>query len=443
MTRAGALARTADRHRRLTTVSVPLPADVDPLMLWRVVPEPQRFFWERPADGEAVVGVGATAVVHGTGEDRLATVARALSDLARPADAVVVGGFAFDSRHVAVGPWHDFPAAEWLVPRLAVWRRGRRTALVATTLGAGEEEPTALRRELETARTALARTRRRPPPPTVPAHYQVSSGDSAAAWRAAVEAALGDIATGRLEKVVLARTCTVDVRGGLDPLRVIDRLRRAYPGCTVFAVGRGSRTFVGATPERLARVENGDLLTAAIAGTAPRGTSPVADRALARTLRTSVKERAEHDIVLRDLRARLTPLCSSVTEAAAPRLLRTEALQHLCTRLGGRLRPGLGLLDVAGALHPTPAVCGAPRAEAMAALAAYEKTPRGWYAGGVGWLSADGNGEIAVPLRCALLSGGQALLYAGCGIVSGSDWEAELTETRLKFQPLLTALLEV
>jgi isochorismate synthase len=223
---------------------------------------------------------------------------------------------------------------------------------------------------------------------------------------------------------------------------VAARLRGAYPGCTLFAVGRGAATFVGATPERLARVQGDRLDAAAVAGTAPRGATTRADRDVARALLESPKERAEHAHVVDDLHARLQPLCASVTLPPGPRVLVTETLQHLHTPVRARLRAGYGLLDAVAALHPTAAVCGVPRAAALAALRSHEHLDRGWYAGGVGWLDSTG-GEVAVALRCALLRGPDALLYAGAGIVAGSTWHAELDETRLKLRPLLGALLEL
>src|SRR5262249_3320129 len=161
-------------------------------------------------------------------------------------------------------------------------------------------------------------------------------------------------------------------------------------------------------------------------------------RALARALAASPKERTEHALVVDDVYERLRPMCDELHAAPSPRVLATETLQHLCTPISARLRPGHGLLDAVAVLHPTAAVCGVPRTAAQATLPARERLDRGWYAGGVGWLDA-GGGEVTVALRCALLRGSHALLYAGAGIVADSTWDAELEETRLKLRPLLAA----
>jgi isochorismate synthase len=417
--------------------SVEAPAGADAIALLRAFPRARRFLWEQAGAGVAIAAIGETLAVRAAGPERFRTLAAALDEAAPgelPPGVVAVGGFAFDDA-AAAGPWRGFPSAELVIPRLALVRRDGRAHLVATALRADADLGALLGR----ARAALARPAAAPPPPT---GYRAARAGSVARWRRAVEATLEDIAAGRLAKLVLARAVRVRATARLDPLGIAARLRRAYPGCTVFAVARAGATFVGASPERLVRLAGGALETVALAGTAARGGTPAADRALARALLASAKERLEHDLVVDDVRARLAPLCSAVSAPERPGILTTETVQHLRTPVTARLRPGRGLLDVVAALHPTPAICGAPRAAALAALRPREGLARGWYGGGVGWLDAQG-GEVALAIRTALVRGRDALLHAGAGIVAGSTWEAELEETRLKMRPLLAALLEL
>jgi salicylate biosynthesis isochorismate synthase len=427
----GALARSP--VPRLVASSVPAPAGCDPLALLQGVPGGHRFYLEQPAAGIAIAGVGATVTVAGRGPGRFHDLAAGLRDLTDgrplPPDVVAVGGFSFDDAHADAGPWRGFPVAEWVVPRVMLVRRGGRTRLVATTLDPADSR--GLCDGLERARAALENplvTR----PPSVTFH---ALGAHAAPWRRAVETTLDDIAAGRLAKLVLARACTVRSAAPLDPLRVLTRLRRANPGCTIFGVAHGESMFVGASPERLARVAGRRLDTAAVAGTAPLCVT-------GRELASNPKERGEHALVVEDIVQGLAPLCDDVAAAPAPRVLATETLQHLRTPIRARLRPGHGLLETVAALHPTASICGTPRAVARATLHAREPVARGWYAGGVGWLDARG-GEIVVAIRTGLLRGAEALLHAGAGIVAGSAWESELEETRLKMRPLLAALLEL
>ncbi|HZP42986.1 MAG TPA: isochorismate synthase [Candidatus Binatia bacterium] len=429
--RAGATRVSA--ARALATASLPLPAAVDPLDLLRAVPSSRRFFWERRDAGVAIAGVGAAVVVDADGPDRFARVAAALGSL--PPDVLLVGGFGFAPGRARSGPWARFGACTWLVPRVAVVRRPGEVRLVAA--GAARA---ALSRALARARAALARPR---PARRGSARFEAAPLRPTARWRAAVDATLADIAAGRLRKLVLARAARVRASVAFDAPRVLDRLRGTADGCTVFAVGVGPATFVGASPERLARVEGSLLTTAAVAGTAARGDGAEASRRLAAALLGSAKERAEHAHVVDDVRARLRPLCAALDLPDAPAVRPADAVQHLVTPVEARLRPGTTLLDVVAALHPTPAICGTPREAALAVLRGREDLERGWYGGGVGWLDAQGGGEVTVAIRTALLDGPRALLHAGAGIVAGSSWARELEETRLKLRPMLGALLEL
>jgi len=223
----------------------------------------------------------------------------------------------------------------------------------------------------------------------------------------------------------------------------VRRLRRGFPECAVFWARSGAASFVGATPESLVRVAGGSLCTAAIAGSAPRGSTPAHDQELARRLLESAKERREHAFVVDAIRSELAPICEDLVVAPGPELMRLENVQHLVTHVRGRCRDGSGVLELAARLHPSPAVAGQPRAEAMRAIAEIERLDRGWYAGPIGWCDAAGDGEMAVAIRSALLRGNEARLYAGAGLVAGSEPAAELQETRLKMQPMLSGLLEV
>jgi salicylate biosynthesis isochorismate synthase/menaquinone-specific isochorismate synthase len=426
---------------------------VDPLQFVRVFADRQRFLWVCDGRDEAVAAVGATATVTAAGPERFADVAAALPALLGDgaAQGVLVGGFAFDGDDAGTAPWQDYPAAQLVLPRLALIRRGGETRLVASVLGPARAAPAGAAQLLERTRTslerALARGRRAriAVAPKSPPTFRMRACSATADWRDAVRGALADVDAGRLDKLVLARAVALQAGAPLDPMRVVARLRAAHPGCAVFAVAQGASVFVGATPELLARVDGDRLETGALAGSAARGERATEDRARGKALLASVKDRREHAAVVDDLVERLGPLCRRLVVPAAPRLLRTAVVQHLWTPLHGRLRATIGLLEVAGALHPTPAICGVPRAAARAALLARESVARGWYGGCVGWLDAADrrSGELGVAIRTALLRGDRALLHAGAGLVRGSRWEAELDETRLKLRAMLHALLEV
>jgi isochorismate synthase len=208
----------------------------------------------------------------------------------------------------------------------------------------------------------------------------------------------------------------------------------------VFAVVRGGRWFLGATPERLVRVRHGEVSAMALAGSAPRGQSPEDDRRFGEALLASAKDRVEHAIVVEMVRHSLSGACDAVSVAEAPALLKVSNVQHLHTPIAARLRGGSTIFDLIERLHPTPAVGGVPRAAALDWLRRREGLDRGWYAGPIGWIDGRHEGEFAVAIRSALLSRDEALLYAGCGIVAGSDPDAEYGESQLKLRAVLAAL---
>ena len=217
-------------------------------------------------------------------------------------------------------------------------------------------------------------------------------------------------------------------------------MSREIGGSTPNASAVSITTFLGATPERLVRTVGRSFETVAIAGSAARGADPADDARLAAALLASEKDREEHAVVVDTLRSNLSPIVESLHVAEAPAILPLHHVQHLVTPITGTLRDEAGLLALGGQLHPTPAVGGAPRDVALDLIAEHEGFDRGWYAGPIGWLGADGDGELMVALRCGLVAGRDATLFAGCGIVADSDPAREWDESRLKLRTMTTAL---
>ncbi|MCF6510087.1 isochorismate synthase [Blastococcus sp. MG754426] len=257
-----------------------------------------------------------------------------------------------------------------------------------------------------------------------------------ASWCAAVAAAVERIAAGDLAKVVLARDLLVSAEPALDPRRLLHRLAARFPGCWTFAVDG----LLGATPELLLRRTGRQLSSRVLAGTAPRGAG-AEDERLATALLGSAKDRVEHALAVDSLVRALEPYCGELTAPGEPELLTLANVRHLATDVVGTQRVPAGLLELVGAVHPTAAVCGTPTTDAAALIGELEGMDRGRYAGPVGWMDARGDGEFGLALRCAeLTADGGARLFAGCGIVAGSDPAAELAETQSKFAAFQAAL---
>ncbi len=268
---------------------------------------------------------------------------------------------------------------------------------------------------------------------------QIEEFPPAGDWKTAASVAAQAVRGRVLEKVVLARGLRVRALEA-DPGRMLRRLRAGYPDCTLFAVARDGCCFLGATPERLVRLRDQEVSVMALAGSAPRGSTPEEDRRIGERLQTSAKEQIEHAVVVDALRAALADVAPRVVVSPVPELLRLQNVQHLHTHLAVKLTHRRTVLDLVERLHPTPAVGGVPRDAALAWIAEREGWDRGWYGAPIGWVNRRGEGEFAVAIRSALLRDEEALLFAGCGIVADSDPDQEYAESWLKLQPMLSAL---
>ena len=408
----------------VTTVELPDAPD-----LLRLLPAQGALSWVRR--GEGLVGWGEAARLEVSGPRALAEAAAwwaALSAELTTADPVAVPG----SGPVALASIAFDPAAGtsvFVVPEVVVGRRDGVAWMTTISLPA-HPDPAPLPT--------------RPEPAQSPGRLRYADGAlDPASWCAAVAAAVRRISAGELDKVVLARDLLVTADVPLDPRRLLDRLAARFPDCWTFAVDG----LLGATPELLLRRTGRELSSRVLAGTAPRGAG-ADDERLAAALLASGKDRAEHALAVESLVRALEPYCSELVAPAEPELLTLANVRHLATDVTGTQRSGgragrASLLDLVSAVHPTAAVCGTPPDRAAAVIGELEGMDRGRYAGPVGWLDSRGDGEFGLALRCAQLSPddpASARLFAGCGIVAGSDPAAELAETQSKFAAFQAAL---
>ncbi len=283
-------------------------------------------------------------------------------------------------------------------------------------------------------------------PPARPAGIlRTQEHPSGAAYEQGVRDALARMgADPTLRKVVLARTLRIGLEQPADVRRILGRLwlhnAKGYTYAMPLDAGGGDY-FLGASPELLVRRRGRRIILHPLAGTAARHPDPAADARHAQALLDSPKDLREHAVVIEAIEAALRPLCRVLDIPARPSLTATARLWHLGTPISGELAdPAIGALDLALALHPTPAVCGLPAAAARRAITEIEPFERGYFAGAVGWCDADGDGAWSVAIRCARATGRELTLYAGAGIVPGSIPEQERIETGNKLRTILDAL---
>jgi len=416
--------------------------------------------WLQPAAGRSMVGIGRAWAVERDGPERFAQAAASWraelagaigfgADRAVPESGpILLGGLGFSGREPAANdPWAPFGPSSLVLPTFTVAQRDAGTFL---TVAARSEQVVDLDPEcLERDWADLVRATQNGPEraaegspdrSTGPAATELASRPDRAAWDRIVGLFAGAVGRGRIDKVVLSRRVTYRAGAALDIEAALRHLALTAPESTTFAFGRQGVTFLGATPERLVHTAGRAFETAAIAGSAARGRNAAEDAKFAAALLASEKDHEEHAVVVEMLRSSLAPIVDELHVAEAPGILPLKHVQHLVTLITGRLRDEEGLLALAERLHPTPAVGGAPRDVALEMIAEHERVDRGWYAGPIGWLGADGDGELMVALRCGLVAGAEATLFAGCGIVADSDPAREWEESRLKLRAMGLAL---
>jgi isochorismate synthase len=453
--REGAELAAARSRRTLVSVTVPVEG-VDPsaaVFASRLASD-HWFCWEQPDRGFALAALGIAHTATSRGESRFADVAReclrlnegAVLDeplgLSAGAGPVWTGGFAFDADGASSAPWSSFEPASMALPEISLCRQGEDLFLTANLVVSPGDDAAAAADRIAARLAGL----RDDPLPLLDPHLtdrpEIRSVRPPGDFEAAVDAATKRIAAGEMSKVVLAREVTVEAGGAHDSAAIFAALREQFPSCFCFCRGTPEAAFLGASPELLIRRSGAGASTVALAGSTRRSSDPAVDDHLGEQLLRSDKNRREQRIVAERIVRKLRPHAVWVQTAPEPEVIKVANIQHLATPVIAQLAEPHSAIELAGMLHPTPAVGGEPWPGAASAISDLERMDRGWYAGPVGWMDATEDGEFCVALRSALLRDREARLFAGVGVVAGSDPAAELEETEVKLQALLPLVAE-
>lgn len=452
-----ALAEAAHRDGR-TLVSVSLPFECqDPVatvFASRRAGEPF-FCWEQPDRGLTLAALGRVHEVNSRGSNRFVEVAADCAHLSGEAilrgeagfttGPVWTGGFSFHDEGTAGGrdpdpAWSSFDPASMILPGLTIQSSEAGTFLTVNLMAGPGQDETGLIDAAVARVTALSH----PELPMIDPHPTrqptIESVRSPQAYERSVAAAVERIRSGQIEKVVLAREVVVRAASAHDPAAIFGALRVGFPSCFNFCVGTGEATFIGASPELLVRCAGRGVSTVGLAGSTRRSSDPAVDDHLAQQLLGSGKDRSEQEVVVRRIVKTLSRISVWVEAADEPEIIKVANIQHLGTPVYAQLAQPRTAIELAGLLHPTPAVGGEPWKKANKAMAEIEEMDRGWYAGPVGWMDGSGDGEFCVGLRSALIRDRDAHLFAGVGVVADSDPAAELAETEIKLGALLPLL---
>lgn len=412
-----------------------------------------RYYWESSRDAIAFAGSGSAIELTAWGDKRFATIHEQAREVfanavhLNPAEPLAAprlfGGFAFRNDFMPDNTWWDFAPAHLVLPHYQLLSAHGETWLTINTNLPFEEDPASIRDAIRAALEAKIAALQSDSTTKTELHPQALHVDypmSYDVWRDKILEATERMNRGDLKKVVLARVAEVRFDRRVDVVAALRYLAEAYPDTYRFMFeARPFHAFYGATPELLVQINAGTVETMALAGSIRRGTTPEADNAYAEELLESEKDRYEHQLVINQIQERLTPLTASLSIGETG-ILRLSNIQHIHTPIKGTLKTQSGILPVVEALHPTPALGGEPRELAMNMIREMEPVPRGWYAGPVGWMDQNMNGQFGVGIRSAVAQDKRVWMYAGAGIVAASDPQKEWEETAIKFRPMLDAL---
>lgn len=419
----------------------------NPLSVLELGKDENRFFWKRNDDHLYLVGIGNLIELAAKQVDyqaiyekwnQLVEKAIVHNPFSVPGTGLVsFGGLAFDDRKETSQLWGNFSASQLRVPRFLFIKYKNDYYLTINLIVQNNEHVRLQLQEIHHEEQQLLQDLQELPPlGTVLKQKEIDTAN----WKQIIENAKQAIRNHLAEKIVLARELRLKLSARGEMSSVVKRLLETQPNSYVFAFEQGDECFLGATPERLVRLEQEQLQSMCLAGTAPRGETEDMDKQVHYELLNDKKNREEHDFVVQMIRQAIEPYCENIYIPDIPTVYPLKNLQHLYTPVTATMKQGYHIFDIIKQLHPTPALGGTPKEVALAFIREHEPMDRGWYGAPIGWIDHRNNGEFAVAIRSGLIQNDEASLFAGCGIVKDSDVEAEYEETKIKFLPMLHVL---
>lgn len=414
---------------KIIRVEVPIP-QLDLLQWLGVQKSDIKTYWCDRQVQFTMAGIGAIELIGGDSSIDYSTIFTQLRQHLSELFPKVkyYGGIGFNQNQLVDPHWNLFGNYRFVIPKFEICTDGEDTCF-ACNFHYGYQSETL---ELILAELALIDFNLAVSPLNLPLQISRIDTPDQHQWEKNIETALAQFSSLNLEKIVLARKSTITFNENIQPQLLLKFLQPNNPHSYHFCFQLNPTTaFIGTSPERLYARQHRFLQTEAIAGTRRRGTSPQLDLELSTDLRTSAKDLHEHQLVVNNLRAILAEFCDSVATDQELTILKLNKVQHLYTQCHGTLKATLTDADILPRLHPTPAVGGFPRAQALKLIQELETFERGWYAAPVGWVGGDA-AEFAVAIRSGLIDRNQLSLFAGAGIVHGSQPEAEWAEIETK-----------
>lgn len=442
-------------NTQIVSISQKIPS-IDPLAVLDAIalPDQLHFYFEKPAQGEAIAAIDTATSVKLSHSDRFSQAQKFINSCLAKTSSTGTLNLPFSGPHFFCSftffddNLHDaspFPAATIFLPRWQISSKKNYSVVVANIVIDSKVNYDLLSQNIceqfQAISSAISKTVNIPVSPRLH-NFKNSALKANNNFKASVVSALESINRKHINKIVLSDAIDVTANAPFNLVHSLNNLRIMHPDCYVFSTSNGKgQNFIGASPERLIKIHNRELETDALAGSAPRGKTAIEDAYFADGLLTSEKERHEHRVVSDFIIQRLSKLGLNPQRMPLPLLLKLSNIQHLWTPIRASVPAGVHPLEIVAELHPTPAVAGDTREIACKQIRRYESFNRCLYAAPLGWVNHRGDSEFIVGIRSALIDNCRARLYAGAGIVAGSDPDKELAEIQLKLQALLKALV--
>lgn len=408
----------------------------------------QRFYWQNREKTFTLVGLGhAYTIQNDENQSRFDSVENEWKQLTKSIvqeekdlQPILFGGFTFDPQNETAGEWCQFPQSYFAVATHQLVLRNDK-AYVSINLITDDKNSAVRFEELRKERDHLIHAAQVKEVKTYSKPDMISYEEPhKEAYLQSISNVTSLIKANEAKKVVIARSLALQFKEAVSSPQILSHVIHEQPESYLFGLEREDMLFFGASPERLVKVNDGMAFSSCVAGSIKRGKTADEDEALGQSLLNDTKNRGEHHYVVEMISETFLKNCTEFTVPKQPKLLKIRDIQHLYTPVEGTLAKDATILQLVKHLHPTPALGGVPRKEAMDVIREYEPLNRGLYAAPIGWLDADGNGEFAVAIRSAALVGDKAYLYAGGGIVADSEPISEYEETLVKFRPMIRAL---
>jgi menaquinone-specific isochorismate synthase len=426
---------------------------VDPLLFYHIGKENylgERFFWKDPAEKQVVVGLGISNQIQSDqATDRFFHVEKEWNEFLKDSliynpyketgvGPVMFGGFTFDPLKEKTELWSKFADSLFHLPKFMLTITNGHAYLTTNIECTANDDESLFQKILQERKQILDSLQR---------NFQTHSANlietreiSPNSWKKSVDEVVNTLRSGPLKKVVLARELRLIFNDVVDAEAVLLHLNNIQHDSFIFSFESNGDCFIGASPERLVKKQGDNVFSTCLAGSISRGKTEEEDAILGQQLLNDQKNLKEHGFVVEMIKEALEESCEEVILPDKPKLMKIRDIQHLYTPVIGKCNKDTSLLLLVERLHPTPALGGLPKKEAVGKIRQVEELDRGLYAAPLGWMDYQGNGEFAVAIRSGLIQGKEASLFAGCGVVADSDSESEYLETSLKFRPMLRAL---